>query len=53
MGLAQGHFAGAEHFRFPEVFDTIQKADVEACIRRWVVPEHTGLSIVEPKEARA
>lgn len=52
VGLAQGHFAGAEHFRFPEVFDTIQKADVEACIRRWVVPERTGLSIVEPKEAR-
>ncbi len=49
VGLAQSHFAGVEHFRFPEVFSSIEKADVEACIRRWVTPERTGLSVVEPK----
>ena len=53
MGLAQGHFAGEEPFRFPEVFETVGKADVEAVIRRWMTPARTGLSIVLPKEEQA
>ena len=53
VGLAQGHFAGEEPFRFPEVFETVGKADVEAVIRRWMTPARTGLSIVLPKEEQA
>lgn len=48
--LAQGHFAGTEYFTFPEVYDQISKEDVEECIRRWMTPERTALSIVNPRE---
>lgn len=51
--LAQGHFSGCEYFRFPEVFDRIQKADVEACIRDWMGAERSALSVVKPKEGIA
>ncbi len=49
--LAQFHFAGVEYFRFPEVFDSITLADVEACIRSWVAPGRCGLAVVRPGEA--
>ena len=48
--LAQAHFAGEDYFSFPEVYDRIGKEDVEACIRRWVTPERTALSVVRPRE---
>ena len=49
--LAQSHFAGVEYFRFPEVFDSITLADVEACIRSWVTPGRCGLAVVRRGEA--
>lgn len=48
--LAQAHFAGTEYFSFPEVYDQLTKEDIEDCIRRWIVPERTAISIVHPKE---
>lgn len=48
--LAQGHFAGVEYLRFPEVFDAIAKCDVEDCIRAWMTDERSALSVVRPKE---
>ncbi|WP_295616296.1 pitrilysin family protein [uncultured Intestinimonas sp.] len=53
VGLAQSHFAGEEFFRFPEVFASIDKADAEACIARWMAPARTALSVVEPKGENA
>ena len=47
--LAQAHFAGTEYFSFPEVYDRLNKEDVEECIRRWAVPERAALSIVHPR----
>ena len=49
VSLAQGHFAGEELFRFPEVFESIAKADVEEAVRRWMTPDRTALSVVKPK----
>ena len=49
VSLAQGHFAGEELFRFPEVFEAIAKADVEEAVRRWMTPDRTALSVVKPK----
>ena len=49
VGLAQSHFTGEEFFRFPEVFEGISKSDVEDCVRRWMSPERTALSVVKPK----
>jgi len=48
--LAQNHFAGTEYFTFPDVYDRIEKTDVEECIRCWVTGERTALSIVYPRE---
>ena len=30
----------------------LTKEDVEDCIRRWVIPERTALSVVKPQEER-
>ena len=49
VGLAQSHFTGEEFFRFPEVFEGISKSDVEDCVRRWMSPERTALSVVKSK----
>ena len=37
----------------PRLFDTIEKADVENLIARWVTPERTALSVVRPGEEEA
>ena len=38
---------------FPEVFAGLEKADAEALIAKWVVPERTALSVILPKEEPA
>ena len=43
-------FAGSDLLDFPRLFDTIEKADVENLIARWVTPEHTALSVIHPGE---
>ncbi len=48
---AQAHFAGSEYLHFPEVFDTVEKKDVEDCIRAYMTPARTALAVVSPKEA--
>ena len=52
VSQAQSFFAGQDYLRFPELFAGIQKADVEALIARWAVPERTALSVIRPKEGR-
>ncbi len=49
--LAQSHFAGVDYLRFPEVFDGIEKSDVEDCLRRWMAPERAALAVVRPAGA--
>jgi len=51
--LAQAHFAGQDYFGFPEVYDKIEKTDVEEIIRHWVTEERTALSIIKPGEEEA
>ena len=51
IAAAEGVFQGFDYYRFPEVFDTITKADVEAFLRENVTAERTALSIIYPKEA--
>lgn len=43
------HFAGFQYLTFPEVFESITKADVEACIRRAVTEEKCALAVIRPK----
>ena len=48
VGTAQAHFAGAELFRFPEIYDAIKRSDVEDCIRAWACPERAALAVIRP-----
>lgn len=53
IGQAQSFFAGSDLLDFPCLFDTIEKADVENLIARWVTPERTALSVIHPGEEAA
>lgn len=47
VSMAEGHFHGFDYYRFPEVFDTVTKADVEAFLRENITPERAALSIIQ------
>ena len=53
VGMAQAYFAGYDMLRFPEVFENISQADVEACIRTCFTPERAALAVVMPGEGQA
>ncbi len=46
--LAEGRFDGYDYFRFPEIFGTVTKQDVEAFLREHITPEHAAISLVVP-----
>ena len=50
ISMAEGYFRGFDYYRFPEVFDTVTKADVEAFLRENITPERAALSLIHPKE---
>jgi len=49
VGMADGCFRGFDGFRFPEVYDSITKADVEAFLRENIVEERRATSVIVPK----
>ena len=53
VGMAQAYFAGYDMLRFPEIFERISQADVEACIRTCFTPERAALAVVRPGEEQA
>ena len=50
LSLADGYFRGFDAFRFPEVYDTIERADIERFLRENVVESRRAISIIEPKK---
>ena len=48
--LTEGYFHGYDPLRFPQVFDTIGKADIEAFLRRNIVEDRAVLSEIVPRE---
>ena len=50
VSLAEGTFRCFDPNRFPELYDSIEKADIEAFIRKNIVAERAVLSVIEPKE---
>ncbi len=50
VSQAMAYFSGFEYFTFPQCFETITKADVEACIRRAAQEERSTLAVIRPKE---
>ena len=56
VSMAEGYFRGFDYYRFPEIFDTVTKSDVESFLRENITPERAALSIIRPgaaKEERA
>ena len=51
VSLAEGYFRGFDYYRFPEVFGTVTKADVEAFLRQEVTADHAALSVITPRRA--
>ena len=47
------HFDGEDYFRFPEVYQSIEREDAEGMLRRWCVPERTAMAVIRPKDSRA
>lgn len=48
VSMAEGYFRGFDYYRFPEVFESIAKADVEAFLRENIIPERAALSRIDP-----
>ena len=46
-------FRDFDPFRFPEVYDSVTRADVETFLRESIVEERSALSILIPKKEGA
>lgn len=53
VSVADGAFRDFDPFRFPEVYDSVTRADVEAFLRESIVEERSALSILIPKKEGA
>ena len=49
VSMADGDFRGFDPYRFPELYDSITRADIEAFLRENVVEERRALSVLVPK----
>lgn len=50
MELAQSCFDGEDYLKFPEVFQSIEKQDVEELLKLWCTAERTAMAVVVPQE---
>jgi len=48
VSMAEGHFRGFDYYRFPEVFESVAKEDVEAFLRENICPDRAALSLIDP-----
>jgi len=48
VSMAEGHFRGFDYYRFPEVFESVAKEDVEVFLRENITPERAALSLINP-----
>ena len=46
--MTEGYFRGFDYYRFPEVFESVGKADVEAFLRENITPDHAAMSRIDP-----
>ena len=51
VSLTEGYFRGYDPLRFPQVFDTITKQDIEDFLRENIVEERSVLSEIIPRQA--
>lgn len=48
VSMAESYFQGFDYYRFPEVFASVEKSDVEAFLRENVTAERSAFSLIEP-----
>ena len=48
--LSAGHMYGYDYLRFPQVFETLSKADVESAVARFLTADCCALAVVSPRE---
>ena len=48
VSMTEGYFRGFDYYRFPEVFESVGKADVEAFLRENITPDHAAMSRIDP-----
>jgi len=48
VSMTEGYFRGFDYFRFPEVFETVAKADVETFLRENITAERSAISLIRP-----
>ena len=47
------HFGGFDYFRFPEVYETISKEEIQNFLKNYVNYENSSLSVIDPVEQEA
>ena len=50
MEVIQTHFDDEDYFQFPELFQSIQKQDVQKLLAEWFTEERTALAVVTPQK---
>lgn len=48
ISMMRGHFRSLDYYRFPEVFESVTKSDVEAFLRENVTEDHAAVSRIDP-----
>ena len=46
--LAEAHFDGEDYLNFPQCFQSIEREDAQALLRRWCVEGRSALSVIVP-----
>ena len=49
VSMTEGCFRQFDYYRFPEVFETVSKADVEEFLRENISLDHAALSLIQPQ----
>lgn len=49
ISLTEGAFHGYDYFRFPEIFETIDREDLRRFLAAFVTPDRAAISIIHPK----
>jgi len=48
VSMAEGYFRRFDYYRFPEIFDSVSKADVETFLRENINLDRAALSVIRP-----
>jgi len=50
VSMTDGHFRNFDYYRFPEVFESVTKHDIETFLREEITADHAAISLIDPQE---